>query len=188
MSIEISDWLRGLRLEQYASAFQDNAIDAEILRELTADDLKDLGVNLVGHRRKLLAAIAALRPEQVRPGPDAGIGAGEAERRQLTVMFCDLVGSTALSAKLDPEDLRAVIGAYHRCVAAIIERAGGFVAKYMGDGVRAYFGYPRADEHDAERAVRAGLARVEAVCGAPHRRGGAVAGTGRDRHRGGGGG
>ncbi len=80
-------------------------------------------------------------------------------------MFCDLVGSTALSARLDPEDLRAVIGAYHRCVAAVIERAGGFVAKYMGDGVLAYFGYPRADEHDAERAVRAGLALVEAVAG-----------------------
>jgi class 3 adenylate cyclase/predicted ATPase len=89
----------------------------------------------------------------------------EAERRQLTVMFCDLVGSTALSARLDPEDLRAVIGAYHRCAAAVIERAGGFVAKYMGDGVLAYFGYPRADEHDAERAVRAGLALVAAVPG-----------------------
>jgi class 3 adenylate cyclase len=89
----------------------------------------------------------------------------EAERRQLTVMFCDLVGSTALSARLDPEDLRTVIGAYHRCVAAVIERAGGFVAKYMGDGVLGYFGYPRADEHDAERAVRAGLALVEAVAG-----------------------
>jgi class 3 adenylate cyclase len=88
-----------------------------------------------------------------------------AERRQLTVMFCDLVGSTELSARLDPEDLCAVIGAYHRCVAAVIERAGGFVAKYMGDGVLAYFGYPRADEHDAERAVRAGLALVEAVAG-----------------------
>jgi class 3 adenylate cyclase len=173
MSIEITDWLRGLGLEQYASAFQDNAIDTEVLHELTADDLKDLGVNLVGHRRKLLAAIAAIRPDprtaspiasttQVRPGQDAGIGA---ERRQLTVMFCDLVGSTELSARLDPEDLRAVIGAYHRCAAAVIERAGGFVAKYMGDGVLAYFGYPRADEHDAERAVRAGLAVVEAVPG-----------------------
>jgi class 3 adenylate cyclase len=170
MSIEIADWLRGLGLEQYASAFHDNAIDAEILRELTSDDLKDLGVNLVGHRRKLLAAIAALRPygapiapgEPGQPGPDAGIGA---ERRQLTIMFCDLVGSTALSARLDPEDLRAVIGTYQRCVAAVIEGAGGFVAKYMGDGVLAYFGYPRADEHDAERAVRAGLGLVEAVAG-----------------------
>ena len=175
MSIELTNWLRGLGLEQYASAFQDNAIDAEVLRELTADDLKDLGVNLVGHRRKLLAAIAALRPdlpssgtpiastELVQAGENAGVGAGEAERRQLTVMFCDLVGSTALSARLDPEDLRAVIGAYHRCVAKVIGRGGGFVAKYMGDGVLAYFGYPRADEHDAERAVRAGLKLVEKV-------------------------
>jgi class 3 adenylate cyclase/predicted ATPase len=169
--MDVAAWLRELGLEQYASAFRDNAIDAEILHELTADDLKDLGVNLVGHRRKLLAAIAALLPpgvpiaptEPLQPGRDAGIGPGEAERRHLTVMFCDLVGSTALSARLDPEDLRAVIGAYHRCVAAVIERAGGFVAKYMGDGVLAYFGYPRADEHDAERAVRGGLALVEAV-------------------------
>jgi class 3 adenylate cyclase len=174
MSIEIADWLRGLGLEQYASAFHENAIDAEILRELTADDLKDLGVNVVGHRRKLLAAITALRPdpttgepasEQARAGQDAGMAAGEAERRQLTVMFCDLVGSTELSARLDPEDLRAAIGAYHRCVAAVIEGAGGFVAKYTGDGVLAYFGYPRAGEHDAERAVCAGLALVEAVAG-----------------------
>ena len=89
----------------------------------------------------------------------------EAERRQLTVMFCDLVGSTALSARLDPEDLREVIGAYHRCVAKVIGRGDGFVAKYMGDGVLAYFGYPRADEHDAERAVRAALKLVEKVAG-----------------------
>jgi class 3 adenylate cyclase len=100
--------------------------------------------------------------EPVEPTP---MTAPSAERRQLTVMFCDLVGSTALSARLDPEDLGAVIGAYHRCVAAVIERAGGFVAKYMGDGVLAYLGYPRADEHDAERALRAGLALVEAVAG-----------------------
>src|SRR6516225_7832537 len=175
MPIYITNWLRGLGLEQYASAFHDNAIDAEVLRELTADDLKDLGVNLVGHRRKLLAAIAALRPdlpssgtpiastELVQPGQNAGVGAGEAERRQLTVMFCDLVGSTALAARLDPEDLRAVIGAYHRCVAKVIGRGGGFVAKYMGDGVLAYFGYPQADEHDAERAVRAGLTLIGEV-------------------------
>src|SRR5262249_40988654 len=163
MSIEIADWLRGLGLEQYASAFYGNAIDAEILHELTADDLKNLGVNLVGHRRKLLAAITGLRPdprtgELVRGGPDAVMAAGGAERRQLTVMFCDLVGSTELSARLDPEDLRAAIGAYHRCFAAVIEGAGGFVAKFTGDGVLAYFGYPRAGEHDAERAGRAGLA------------------------------
>ncbi len=179
MSIEITNWLRGLGLEQYASAFHDNAIDAEILRELTADDLKDLGVNLVGHRRKLLAAIAALRPnppssgtptastEPVRPGQDAG---AEAERRQLTVMFCDLVGSTVLSTRFDPEDLRELIGAYHRAVADTVGRFDGFVAKYMGDGVLVYFGYPRAHEDDAERAVRAGLAVIEAVGQLPARR------------------
>src|SRR5258708_5589925 len=175
MSTEITNWLRGLGLEQYASAFHDNAIDAAVLRELTADDLKDLGVNLVGHRRKLLAPIATLRPdlpragapiastEPVRPGQDAGIRAGEAERRQLTVMFCDLVGSTALASRLDPEDLREVIAAYHRAVAEIVAGFDGFVAKYMGDGVLIYFGYPRAHEDDAERAVRAGLGAIGAV-------------------------
>src|SRR5882724_11684380 len=111
MSIEIANWLRGLGLEQYASAFHDNAIDAEILRELTADDLKDLGVNLVGHRRKLLAAIAALGNEASTVTAAVPPAPAEAERRQLTVMFCDLVGSTALSARLDPEDLREVIAA-----------------------------------------------------------------------------
>src|SRR6266404_5221915 len=173
MSIEITNWLRGLGLEQYASAFHDNAIDAEILRELTADDLKDLGVNLVGHRRKLLAAIAALRPnppssgtptastEPVRPGQDAG---AEAERRQLTVMFCDLVGSTPLSGRYDPEDLRELIGAYHRAVADTVGRFDGFVAKYMGDGVLVYFGYPRAHEDDAERAVRPRRSRPAGAC------------------------
>src|SRR5207247_5188065 len=123
---------------------------------------------------KLLEAIAALRegalplPAREQPPEISALVSAtpaEAERRQLTVMFCDLVGSTALSARLDPEDLRAVIGAYHRCCAGVIERAGGFVAKYMGDGVVAYFGYPRAGEHDAERAVRAGLALVEGVAG-----------------------
>src|SRR5260370_30991092 len=109
-SIEITNWLRGLGLEQYASAFHDNAIDAEILRELTADDLKDLGVSLVGHRRKLLAAIAALSTDVLAAPPNAPTPP-DAERRQLTVMFCDLVGSTALAARLDPEDLREVIGA-----------------------------------------------------------------------------
>ena len=109
------------------------------------------------------AALRGLLPDPLPVGEER-VG-GEAERRQLTVLFCDLVGSTALSARLDPEDLRAVIGAYHRCCAAVIERAGGFVARYMGDGVLAYFGYPRADEYDAECAVRAGLALVEAVAG-----------------------
>jgi len=168
--MDVAAWLRGLGLEQYARAFRDNDVDGEVLPELTADDLISIGVTSVGHRRKLLAAIAALRTEPPTAAPAASATSApispptiDAERRQLTVMFGDLVGSTELSARLDPEDLRAVIGAYHRCCAGVIERNGGFVAKYMGDGVLAYFGYPRADEHDAERAVRAGLELVEAV-------------------------
>jgi class 3 adenylate cyclase/predicted ATPase len=167
--MDVAGWLRGLGLEQYAPAFRDNDVDGEVLPELTADDLISIGVTSVGHRRKLLAAIAALGAEPATPHPNppplAGEGrvGAEAERRQLTVMFCDLVGSTALSARLDPEDLREVIGAYHRCCADLITEAGGFVAKYMGDGVLAYFGYPLAHEHDAEHAVRAGLALVEAA-------------------------
>jgi len=165
--MDVADWLRTLGLEQYAPLFRQNEIDYEVLPELSDADLERLGVP-IGHRKRLLRAISALSvaapaassPPAVHPQMNAS-----AERRQLTVMFCDLVGSTALSARLDPEDLGAVIGAYHRCVAAVIERAGGFVAKYMGDGVLAYFGYPRADEYDAERAVRAGLALVEAVAG-----------------------
>src|SRR6476619_6126283 len=165
-SVDIATWLHGLGLQRYEQAFRENAIDDAVLLELTADDLKDLGVSLVGHRRKLLAAIAALRSESgPKPRAEArGIAdTSIAERRHLTVMFCDLVGSTALSARLDPEDLRGIIAAYHRCCTELVERNAGFVAKYMGDGVLAYFGYPQAHEHDAERAVRAGLALVEAV-------------------------
>jgi class 3 adenylate cyclase len=132
---------------------------------LTDQHLKDLGVAL-GDRLKMLRAIGELTASAVTPQSAAATKPAPqdiAERRQLTVMFCDLVGSTALSAKLDPEDLRAVIGSYHRCCAEIVTKSGGFVAKYMGDGVLAYFGYPQAHEEDAERAVRAGLALVEAV-------------------------
>jgi class 3 adenylate cyclase/tetratricopeptide (TPR) repeat protein len=189
--MDIVAWLRGLGLERYEAAFRDNQIDGAVLPELTADDLKDIGVTAVGHRRKLLQAIAQLSATQAprdQTSPAAPDGSGplpaprtpslgehlwaaahttegraEAERRQLTIMFCDLVGSTPLAARLDPEDLRDVIGAYHRAVAEVIARFDGFVAKYMGDGVLAYFGYPRAHEDDAERAVRAGLALVEAV-------------------------
>jgi class 3 adenylate cyclase len=139
--VDIATWLHDLGLQQYEQAFYDNAIDAEVLPELTAEDLKDLGVSLVGHRRKLLAAIAALRSDIV-PVPDTPAAASAIERRQLTVMFCDLVGSTELSARLDPEDLREVIAAYHRAVAEIVAGFDGFVAKYMGDGVLVYFGYP----------------------------------------------
>src|SRR5262249_18381026 len=165
--MDIAEWLRGLGLEQYVPAFRENAIDAEVLRDLTADDLRELGVGPVGHRRRLLTAIAALRggvPEAVgEPEPPGAAIAGEAERRQLTVMFCDLVGSTPLSTRFDPEDLREIVGAYHRCVADTVARFAGFVAKYMGDGVLVYFGYPEAHEDDAERAVRAGLAVIDAV-------------------------
>ena len=157
--MDIAAWLHGLGLQQYEQAFCDNAIDAAVLPELTAEDLKDLGVNLVGHRRKLLAAIAALRGD-IGPTPESTVTSPAAERRQLTVMFCDLVGSTAMAAGMDPEDLRDVIGAYHRCVAKTVTRFDGFVAKYMGDGVLVYFGYPQAHEDDAERAVRAGLKLV----------------------------
>src|SRR5215467_5949542 len=149
-------------MQQYEAAFRDNAIDPAILPELTADDLKDLGVNLVGHRRRLLAAIAALRSDVVPVAEPATI-TSTAERRQLTVMFCDLVGSTPLSARLDPEDLRGIMGSYHRCVAETVESFGGFVARYMGDGALIYFGYPRAHEDDAERAIRCGLAVVDQV-------------------------
>ncbi len=171
--MDVAAWLRGLGLEQYAPAFHDNAIDREVLRELTAGDLNDLGVALVGHRRKLLAAIAALRAEpptqdetqSAANSPPAATSTPRvgAELRQLTVVFCDLVGSTAISTLLDPEDFREVIGAYHRAVAEIVTGLDGFVAKYMGDGVLIYFGYPRAHEDDAERAVRAGLGLIDAV-------------------------
>jgi class 3 adenylate cyclase len=161
-SVDIAAWLYGLGLQQYEQAFCDNAIDATVLPELTAEDLKDLGVSLVGHRRKLLAAIAALRGD-IGPAPESTATAIAAERRQLKVMFCDLVGSTALSARLDPEDLREVIGAYHRAVAVVVAGFDGFVANYMGDGALVYFGYPRAHGDDAERAVLAGLGSIEAV-------------------------
>jgi class 3 adenylate cyclase len=162
---EIADWLEKLGMSQYAQRFAENDIDARALRYLTDQDLKDIGVSL-GHRRRMLAAISELAGAAPAPGPTTATELRpqeDAERRQLTVMFTDLVGSTALSTKLDPEDLRSVIGAYHKCVAETVARFDGFVAKYMGDGVLAYFGYPHAHEDDAERAVRTGLALIEAV-------------------------
>ena len=161
--MDIAAWLQSLGMQQYEEAFRNNAIDAAVLPELTADDLKDLGVSLVGHRRKLLAAVAALRSQGGSVPPAANEGGSTAERRQLSVMFCDLVGSTPLSRRLDPEDLREVVGGYHRYVAVTVGRFAGFVAKYIGDGVLIYFGYPEAHEDDAERAVRAGLALIEGV-------------------------
>jgi class 3 adenylate cyclase len=167
MTIEITDWLRKLGLEQYAPAFRDNAVDSTVLPRLTAEDLKDLGVIMIGHRRRLLDAIAALSDERsagaLEPASGEASQSTDAERRQVTVMFCDLVGSTALSTRFDPEDLQGLIGAYQRAVTLAVSKFGGFVAKYMGDGVLVYFGYPRAHEDDAERAVRAGLRAIEAV-------------------------
>src|SRR5215472_6512714 len=167
--MDIGGWLRRLGLERYEQAFRENEIDLRVLPELTADDLKELGVAAIGHRRLLLKAIADLAAGAGRaaaedvPAASPAYTTAEAERRQLTVMFCDLVGSTSLSTRFDPEDLREIVGAYHRCVTDTVGRFGGFVAKYMGDGVLVYFGYPEAHEDDAERAARAGLAVIDAV-------------------------
>jgi class 3 adenylate cyclase/predicted ATPase len=165
--MDLEDWLRRLGLERYEAAFRDT-----VLRSLTAEDLKELGIGPVGHRRKLLDAIAVLRTESVSKAvpPDTistvdASPADTAERRQVTVMFSDLVGSTALSARMDPEDLRDIISAYQKCVTETVRRFGGFVARYLGDGVLAYFGYPQAHEDDAECAVRAGLESIAAVAG-----------------------
>src|SRR4051795_2076644 len=165
--MELGDWLRSLGLEGYEAVFGENAIDPDVLCDLTEEHLRELGVPL-GARLKLLKAIAALAAGKEPRGPTAGTepleGKAEAvERRHVTVMFSDLVGSTALSASMDPEDLREVISAYHKCVAEIVRRFDGFVAQYLGDGVLVYFGYPQAHEDDAERAVRAGLELIAAV-------------------------
>ncbi len=174
--MDIAAWLRELDLERYEAAFRSNDIDVDLLSDLTEADLERLGVASLGHRKKLLRAIEALRP----PEPDVSAGAteiadeashkpstlasrSEAERRQLTVMFVDLVGSTALSARLDPEDLRDVMRAYQTTCAEVIGGFEGHVAKFLGDGVLAYFGWPVAHEDDAERAVRAALQLVETV-------------------------
>jgi predicted ATPase/class 3 adenylate cyclase len=167
----VAGWLQGLGLERYDAVFRENEIDEAILPNLTAENLKELGITALGHRLKLLDAIADLRTEAgvIAPVADAVLRApsvcpeDHAERRQLTVMFSDLVGSTALSARMDPEDLREVIAAYQKCVAETVRPFGGFVAQYMGDGVIVYFGYPLAQEDDAERAVSAGLELVAAV-------------------------
>ena len=165
---EIADWLKTLGMSEYAERFAENGINIAALPHLTDQDLKDIGV-LLGHRRVMLAAISKLAgAPPATPEPTARADPkpqDTAERRQVTVMFADLVGSTALSARMDPEDLREVISSYQKCVAETVRRFGGFVAKYMGDGVLVYFGYPEAHEDDAERAVRAGLELIAAVAG-----------------------
>jgi class 3 adenylate cyclase len=157
----ITEWLASIGLEEYAQRFAENAIDLSIVRDLTEQDLKELGV-LLGHRRKLLRAIAefdeaALAPAEIATEP---AHRDEGERRHLTVMFCDLVGSTPLASRLDPEDMWRVIALYHACIREVIDHHQGMIARYMGDGVLAYFGYPRAQEDEAEQAVRAALALV----------------------------
>ena len=168
---QIADWLEKLGMSEYAERFAQNRIDFSVLPDLTDQDLEKLGV-LLGDRRKMLRAIVNLEateksaPAITVEAPASAVPVGlhdTAERRQVTVMFSDLVGSTALSARMDPEDLREVISAYQKCVANTVRRFDGFVAKYMGDGVLIYFGYPQAHEDDAERAVRAGLELIAAV-------------------------
>ena len=163
----IVEWLGSLGLSEYAQRFAENDVDQDILRELTDQDLKDLGVSSLGHRRKMLRAIGELtvaapasphRPAETKPIPQ-----DTAEHRQLTMMFCDLVGSTALSTQLDPEDLSRIIGAFRDACAHAVAGFGGSVAKYMGDGALVYFGYPEGYEDAAERAILAGLALIEAV-------------------------
>src|SRR5947199_9979632 len=166
---QIVDWLKELGMSEYAHRFAENDIDFTILGDLTDQDLEKIGIASLGHRRKLLRAIANLETIEKNAAavtvaaPAAPLPLDTAERRQVTVMFADLVGSTALSARMDPEDLRDVISAYQKCVAETVNRFDGFVARYMGDGVLVYFGYPQAHEDDAERAVRAGLELVAAV-------------------------
>src|SRR3954454_15244364 len=174
-AVDVGKWLKSLGLEQYEAAFRENAIDAEVLPTLTADDLEEMGVVPIGHRRRLLDAIAKLQngstssqavtpPDDHSPStPIADAGSQAGERRQLTVMFCDLVGSTALSEKLDPEELRDLLHGYRTLCGDVIARYDGFVARYVGDGILTYFGWPAAHEDDAERAVRAALEIVQTV-------------------------
>src|SRR4051812_1043582 len=173
--MDVADWLRALGLQRYEAAFRANDVNVEVLPTLTADDLKELGITSIGHRRRILGAIAKLQDDSTslpaaKPSDDrsASIPAEDAvsqggERRQLTVMFCDLVGSTALSEKLDPEELRALLHAYRTLCGDVIARYDGFAARYVGDGILTYFGWPAAHEDDAERAVRAALEIVATV-------------------------
>jgi len=165
-TMDIGVWLRSLSLGRYETAFRDNSIDPDVLPDLTGDDLEKLGVTL-GDRKRLLKAIASVCATETAPKPPSPSfrhsSTDAAERRQLTVMFCDLVGSTALSKRLDPEDMREVIRAYQVACSGAIARYDGFVAKFMGDGIFAYFGFPRAHEDDAARAVHAGLEIAEVV-------------------------
>jgi class 3 adenylate cyclase/tetratricopeptide (TPR) repeat protein len=165
---DVDKWLESLGLSRYSELFAKNEIDHEVLTELTEQDLKDLEIPL-GPRKKLLKGIAELRDGangregQPKPAAVSLLPRPEAERRQLTVMFCDLVESTALSTRFDPEDLREIIRAYQEACARVIAQYGGYIAKFMGDGILVYFGYPQAHEDDGKRAARAALEIVEAI-------------------------
>jgi class 3 adenylate cyclase len=173
--VDVGAWLRNLGLERYEAAFRENDVSEEDLPHLTAEDLQGLGVVTIGHRRRLLVAIAKLQndsapsqaaePSGDHPAstPAEDVVSSGGERRQLTVMFCDLVGSTALSEKLDPEELRDLLHAYRTLCGDVIARYDGFLARYVGDGILTYFGWPAAHEDDAERAVRAALEIVQTV-------------------------
>ena len=164
--MDVGGWLRSLGLGQYEEQFRDNKIDADLLPRLTVDDLKDIGVSVVGDRRRLLDAIAVLASagpaSPTKSAPSKGLQAS-AERRPITVMFCDLAGSTSLAAKLDAEDWRTLVNAYLDEASAAVTDFGGHVLKKLGDGLMALFGYPQAQENDAERAVRAALAIQRAL-------------------------
>src|ERR1700733_7046306 len=168
-AMDVAGWLQALGLEKYQAAFRENDVRTEDLRHLTTEDLEGLGVTAIGHRRRLLVAIAKLRDDDAAPSAavsradDPPVSTSAGERRQLTVMFCDLVGSTALSEKLDPEELRSLLHAYRTVCGDVITRYDGFVARYVGDGILTYFGWPIAHEEDSERAVRAALEIVHSV-------------------------
>ena len=154
MTDNINSWLQNLGLEQYSAVFAEHDVDMEVLPDLDDNDLKELGITL-GHRRRILKAIMSLQAR----GPEGEDG----ERRQLTVLFCDLVGSTRLSVQFDPEDLRQIILEYQKCCEKVVHDFGGNVARYMGDGLLVYFGYPTAYEDAPERAIRAGTELIAAV-------------------------
>jgi len=158
----VSEWLVQHGLGQYVSIFAENDIDPNLLTQLTNADLKELGISSLGHRKTILSAIKTLNQNESEPTTTVA-SKSEPERRQLTVMFCDLVGSTALSEQMDPEDLRSVIGTFQEACASVIAIYDGYIARYMGDGLLVYFGYPQAHEGDPERAVRAGLGIINAV-------------------------
>ena len=163
--MDVGAWLRALGLGQYETTFRESEIDAEVLPDLTEGDLSQLGLPL-GHRKRLLKAIAALGTGETAanpPSPAPAPSPATAERRPITVMFCDLVGSTSLAAKLDAEDWRTLVNTYLDEASAAVTGLGGHVLKKLGDGLMALFGYPHAQENDAERAVRAALAIQRAL-------------------------